>query len=78
MKRWFSRPYSQLEAPAAAKSLNKELRQLLKDKADAVLLQEFSQAGKMREREIQIQAEIQALIQEATPDFIKPEAYPCS
>jgi hypothetical protein len=31
-----------------AKSLNKELRQLLKDKADAVLLQEFSQAGKMR------------------------------
>lgn len=64
------------EIPAAAKSLNKELRQLLKDKADAVLLQEFSQAGKMREREIQIQAEIQALIQAENPNFIKPDADP--
>ncbi len=62
--------------PSAAKSLNKELRDILKEKADAVLLQEFSQAGKIREREIQIQAEIRALIQDENPNSIEPDAYP--
>lgn len=52
------------KVPAAAKSLNKELRQVLKDKDDAVALQEFSTAGKMRAREIRIQAEIRALVQD--------------
>jgi ATP-dependent Clp protease ATP-binding subunit ClpC len=50
--------------PAAAKNLNKELRQVLKDKDDAVALQEFSTAGKMRACEIRIQAEIRALVQD--------------
>jgi ATP-dependent Clp protease ATP-binding subunit ClpC len=44
--------------PSAAKSLNKELRKVLKDKEDAVALQEFSKAGEMRVRELEIQAEI--------------------
>jgi len=64
------------KVPSSAKSLNKELRDLLKDKADAVLLQEFSQAGKMREREIQIQTEIRALIKDENPNSIEPDAYP--
>ena len=50
------------KVPSVAKSLHKELRQVLKDKEDAVALQEFSKAGEMRTREIKIQAEIQALV----------------
>jgi ATP-dependent Clp protease ATP-binding subunit ClpC len=62
--------------PSAAKSLNKELRDLLKEKADAVLSQEFIQAGKIREREIEIQAKIKAVIQNENPNSIEPDAYP--
>ncbi|MEW6496592.1 MAG: ATP-dependent Clp protease ATP-binding subunit [Cyanobacteriota bacterium] len=50
------------KVPSAAKSLHKQLRQVLKDKEDAVALQEFSKAGEMRAREIKIQAEIRALV----------------
>jgi ATP-dependent Clp protease ATP-binding subunit ClpC len=51
------------KVPSSAKSLKKELRQVLKDKGDAIDLQEFSKAGEMRVQEIRIQAEIRALIQ---------------
>ncbi|AFZ17388.1 ATP-dependent Clp protease ATP-binding subunit [Allocoleopsis franciscana] len=51
------------KVPSSAKSLKKELRQVLKDKGDAIGLQEFSKAGQMRAQEIRIQAEIRALIQ---------------
>jgi ATP-dependent Clp protease ATP-binding subunit ClpC len=50
------------KVPSAAKSLNKELRQVLKGKEDAVALQEFGKAGEMRLRELEIQTEIRALI----------------
>ncbi|HEY9674563.1 MAG TPA: ATP-dependent Clp protease ATP-binding subunit [Waterburya sp.] len=50
------------KVPSATKSLNKELRQVLKDKEDAVALQEFSKAGELRSREIRIQKEIQAVV----------------
>jgi ATP-dependent Clp protease ATP-binding subunit ClpC len=49
--------------PATTKSLNKELRQILKDKEEAVAEQEFTKAGKMRVRELELQAEIRVLIQ---------------
>ncbi|HEY9614314.1 ATP-dependent Clp protease ATP-binding subunit [Allocoleopsis sp.] len=49
--------------PSTAKSLNKELRQILKDKEEAVAEQEFTKAGKMRVRELELQAEIRVLIQ---------------
>ncbi len=52
------------KVPLAAKSLNKELRQILKDKEDAIALQDFSKAGKMRDRELEIQTEIRALVQD--------------
>lgn len=44
--------------PSATKELNKELRQVLNQKDDAVREQEFSLAGEMRARELEIQAEI--------------------
>ena len=50
------------KVPSVAKSLHKELRQVVKDKEDAVALQEFSKAGEMRTREIKIQAEIRTLV----------------
>ncbi|MBE9125177.1 MULTISPECIES: ATP-dependent Clp protease ATP-binding subunit [unclassified Coleofasciculus] len=50
------------KVPSAAKSLNKELRQLLKDKDEAIASQEFSKAGKLRDRELALQTEIRALI----------------
>jgi ATP-dependent Clp protease ATP-binding subunit ClpC len=50
------------KVPSAAKSLNKELRLVLKDKDDAIALQEFSKAGEMRVRELEIQAEIRLLV----------------
>jgi ATP-dependent Clp protease ATP-binding subunit ClpC len=56
------------KVPATAKSLNKELRQVLTDKEEAVALQEFSKAGEMHAREIRIQAEIRALIQDNNPN----------
>ena len=56
------------KVPATAKSLNKELRQVLTDKEEAVALQDFSKAGEMHAREIRIQAEIRALIQDNNPN----------
>ncbi|HEY9635494.1 MAG TPA: ATP-dependent Clp protease ATP-binding subunit [Coleofasciculaceae cyanobacterium] len=57
---------SKVSSPA--KSLNKELRQVLKDKEEAVALQEFSTAGKMRDRELELQREIRALVQDKNPN----------
>ena len=52
--------------PSAAKELNKELRQVLNQKDDAVREQEFSLAGEMRARELEIQAEIRTHQDEKT------------
>lgn len=49
---------------SAAKELIPELRQVLHDKDDAVRLQEFDRAKKMRDREMEIQAQIQAIVQD--------------
>jgi len=46
--------------PAAAKDFTQELHQVLKEKDEAIRLQAFDQAGKLRTREIEIQAKIQA------------------
>ncbi len=64
------------KVPLAAKSLNKELRQVLIAKQDAIALQEFSQAGEMRVRELEIQAEIQALVQDNNSNSTNPECAP--
>ncbi|HEY9643970.1 MAG TPA: ATP-dependent Clp protease ATP-binding subunit [Coleofasciculaceae cyanobacterium] len=49
---------------SAAKALNKELRQVLDNKADAVRSQEFDRAGKLHEHELELQSKIQAIPQD--------------
>ncbi len=51
------------QLPPAAKELDKELRQVLKDKDDAVRSQNFDRAGELRDREMEIKAEIRAIAQ---------------
>ncbi len=49
------------QLPAAAKELDQELRELLKSKDEAVRSQDFEEAGKLREREMEIKAQINAI-----------------
>lgn len=49
------------QLPPAAKELDKELRQVLKDKDDAVRAQEFDKAGELRDREMEIKQQIREL-----------------
>ena len=51
------------QLPPAAKELDKELRQVLKDKDDAVRSQDFDKAGELRDREMEIKAEIKTIAQ---------------
>ncbi|MFM7447528.1 MAG: ATP-dependent Clp protease ATP-binding subunit, partial [Leptolyngbyaceae cyanobacterium] len=51
------------QLPPAAKELDRELRQVLKDKDDAVRSQNFDKAGELRDREMEIKAEIRAIAQ---------------
>jgi ATP-dependent Clp protease ATP-binding subunit ClpC len=51
------------QLPPAAKELDKELRQLLKEKDDAVRSQDFDKAGELRDREMEIKAEIRTIAQ---------------
>jgi ATP-dependent Clp protease ATP-binding subunit ClpC len=53
--------HSQL--PPAAKELDKELRELLKQKDEAVRGQDFESAGRFRDREMEIKAQIAAIAQ---------------
>jgi ATP-dependent Clp protease ATP-binding subunit ClpC len=49
------------QLPPAAKELDKELRQVLKDKDDAVRGQDFDKAGVLRDREMEIKGQIRAI-----------------
>jgi len=49
------------QLPPAAKELDKELRQVLKEKEDAVRSQDFDRAGELRDREMEIKSEIRAI-----------------
>ena len=53
--------HSQL--PPAAKELDKELREILKQKDEAVRGQDFETAGQLRDREMEIKAQIAAIAQ---------------
>ncbi|MEB3191751.1 MAG: ATP-dependent Clp protease ATP-binding subunit [Snowella sp.] len=46
------------QLPPEAKELDKQLRQILKDKDDAVRSQKFDEAGKLRDREMEIKQQI--------------------
>ncbi|MCC5662614.1 ATP-dependent Clp protease ATP-binding subunit [Nostoc sp. CHAB 5784] len=54
------------QLPPAAKELDKELRQILKEKDEAVRSQDFDKAGELRDREMEIKAEIRAIAQSKT------------
>ena len=49
------------QLPPAAKELDKELRELLKQKDDAVRSQDFDKAGELRDREMEIKEEIRTI-----------------
>jgi len=49
------------QLPAAAKELDQELRDLLKAKDEAVRSQDFEKAGELREREMEIKTQINAI-----------------
>lgn len=56
------------QLPPAAKELDRELRQVLKDKDNAVRSQDFDRAGELRDREMEIKAEIRAIAQNKTTE----------
>jgi ATP-dependent Clp protease ATP-binding subunit ClpC len=51
------------QLPPAAKELDKELRQVLKEKDDAVRAQDFDRAGELRDREMEIKSQIRSISQ---------------
>jgi ATP-dependent Clp protease ATP-binding subunit ClpC len=51
------------QLPPAAKELDKELRQILKEKDDAVRSQDFDRAGELRDREMEIKTQIRTIAQ---------------
>jgi ATP-dependent Clp protease ATP-binding subunit ClpC len=51
------------QLPPAAKELDQELREILKTKDEAVRGQDFEKAGQLREREMEIKAQINAIAQ---------------
>jgi ATP-dependent Clp protease ATP-binding subunit ClpC len=66
------------QLPAAAKELDKELRKVLKEKDEAVRSQNFETAGTLKDRELEIKAEIKTIAQnkknsEATGNEVAPE-----
>ncbi|NEP63165.1 MAG: ATP-dependent Clp protease ATP-binding subunit, partial [Symploca sp. SIO2G7] len=56
------------QLPPAAKELDRELRGVLKDKDNAVRSQDFDKAGELRDREMEIKAEIRAIAQSKRSD----------
>ncbi len=64
------------QLPPAARELDKELRQVLKEKDDAVRSQDFDRAGELRDREMEIKAEIRAIAQSKKVDDRGEDASP--
>ncbi|MCA1992269.1 MAG: ATP-dependent Clp protease ATP-binding subunit [Coleofasciculus sp. S288] len=57
----------------ALKELKRELRQVTQEKNDAVKVQDFEKAGELRDRELDIEAQLKALAEtEEAQDFITP------
>ncbi|XP_008811697.2 ATP-dependent Clp protease ATP-binding subunit ClpA homolog CD4A, chloroplastic-like [Phoenix dactylifera] len=61
------------QLPDDAKVLDKELKQIVKEKNDAVRSQEFEKAGELRDRELELKTQISALI-EKTKERNKAES----
>ncbi|AII49099.1 ATP-dependent Clp protease ATP-binding protein [Synechococcus sp. KORDI-52] len=61
--------------PPAAKEVDKELRSVQKEKEDAVRDQDFTKAGELREKEVELREQIRSLLQ-ANKDEAKADAIP--
>lgn len=62
------------KTPSAAQALKQEMRQLLQEKTDAVQKQDFEKAGKLRDRELEIEAKLVEMQRgEANPAPMTPE-----
>jgi len=59
--------------PPAAKEVDKELRSVQKEKEDAVRDQDFTKAGELREKEVELREQIRSLLQ-ANKDEVKSDA----
>jgi ATP-dependent Clp protease ATP-binding subunit ClpC len=51
------------QLPPAAKELDEELRQVLRDKDEAVRAQDFDKAGELRDREMELKSQIKTIAQ---------------
>ena len=58
--------------PPAAKEVDKELRSVQKEKEDAVRDQDFTKAGELREKEVELREQIRSLLQ-ANKDVVKAD-----
>ena len=58
--------------PPAAKEVDKELRSVQKEKEDAVRDQDFTKAGELREKEVELREQIRSLLQ-ANKDMAKAD-----
>jgi len=58
--------------PPAAKEVDKELRSVQKEKEDAVRDQDFTKAGELREKEVELREQIRSLLQ-ANKDEVKAD-----
>ncbi len=70
-----SRVHLNTSQSSAAKELKQQLRQVSKTKEDAVLAQDFDSAGKIRDRELEIEAQLKAIGQnnEASTPIVDEE-----
>jgi ATP-dependent Clp protease ATP-binding subunit ClpC len=61
------------QLPPAAKELDKELRQVLKEKDEAVRSQDFDRAGELRDREMEIKGKIRTISQTKKAETVRSE-----
>jgi ATP-dependent Clp protease ATP-binding subunit ClpC len=61
------------QLPPAAKELDKELRQVLKEKDEAVRSQDFDRAGELRDREMEIKSQIRSISQTKKSETTRTE-----
>jgi ATP-dependent Clp protease ATP-binding subunit ClpC len=62
------------QLPPAAKELEKELRQVLKQKDDAVRGQDYERAGELRDREMEIKSQIKTVAQNRKAETTNEDA----
>ncbi|MEY4771813.1 MAG: hypothetical protein RLZZ346_1068 [Cyanobacteriota bacterium] len=62
--------------PPAAKEIDKQLRQIQKEKEDAVREQDFTKAGELRDKEVELRDQIRTILQtrKEEPEAAKTEA----